>query len=51
MHRMILMTADFKEVKAVLVARRKSADVAQVAEQFPRKEQGGSSSDPIGSKK
>ena len=42
-HRMILVSHDFKEVKAVVIARRK-AGIAQAAEHAPRKGEDGTSS-------
>jgi len=39
-HRMILASADLKEIYKVVVARRKHAGVAQVEEQRSRKAQG-----------
>lgn len=48
-HRMILVSQDFREVKAMLTATpRNYADVAQVVEPLIRNEKGGSSNDPIG---
>jgi hypothetical protein len=45
-HKMILMSHDFKEVKAILIARRKdNAGVAQVAEHDIRNVEGESSND------
>lgn len=48
-HEMLLLDADFKVVARMTGRMKQKADVAQVAERFPRKEQGGSSSDSIGS--
>ena len=44
-HRMILVSHDFKEVKAMVVAKPKDdAGIAQVAEHAPRKGEDGTSS-------
>lgn len=44
-HRMILMSHDFKEVKAMVIAKRKDdAGIAQAAEHAPRKREDGTSS-------
>ena len=47
-HRMILLDADFKTIKRMIVARRK-ADVAQVGEHLFRTQEGGASNASIGS--
>ena len=47
-HKMILMSHDFKEVKAMMIAKRKDADVAQVGERLPRMQEVGTSNVSIG---
>ena len=47
-HRMILMSHDFKEVKAILIARRK-ASIAQVEERIFRTDEVGASIASAGS--
>ena len=42
-HRMILVSADFREVHRVVIARKK-AGIAQAAEHAPRKREDGTSS-------
>jgi len=48
-HRMILATADLKTIHAVVIAKKKIASVAQVAEHAVRTREDGASSASAGS--